>query len=338
MDSRLYDYFVLNTEANEEEANEEEQDASISVEHLRIIKEQLVNFILNDDNEEYIEEYEKISELINTNSVIKDIYLYEKRKYDLERYLNNEMDFGERCEIEELFKINSRLSEHFELKKDVNVFLETALKDQLKNIHSELYDTDHNNEPGRIEDEDSTVKDTEPVIKLKPGILKIGKWVAAASIILMVSTLGMNYFTSNQNSLEERLYNSYYEPFQNNTKDFFNSTYLIEAKKKYNNKEYDIAWVLINNLPKSMTLETEKVFYTGLTLMELESYTEAINKFKLLQANKELIIINSIGQWYQALCYLKLEKRADAIDILEKIVADKNYNHSKAKKILKKLT
>ncbi len=296
-----------------------------------VTKEQIVDFILNDVSEE---QRDKITEAINTDSVTKEMYLFEKRKYDIERYLDEEMSIGERCEIEEQIKINPRLFEHFELSKDVNEYLQIeAFKEQIKNIHTELYNDEHD----RIDDKFSLAKDIVPIRKLKHNILRIGKWVAAASIILMISTFGMIYFTSNQNTIEERLYSKYYEPFQNSTKDFFNSTYLIEAKKKYNNKEYDVAWVLIDNLPKSMTLEVEKTLYAGLTLMELENYTEAINKFKILQTNEELIVINSISQWYMALCYIKIERRADATEILKKIVANKNYNYSEAKKILKKL-
>ena len=147
----------------------------------------------------------------------------------------------------------------------------------------------------------------------------------------------MIYFTTNQNTLEDRLYIAYYEPFQNNTNSFFNSSSLIEAKKKYNNKEYGVAWLLLESLPNSMTIEAEKTFYAGLTLMELERYSEAIEKFESLRTNEEQTVIHSINHWYLALCFLKTEKRTDAIEILEKIVAYKSYNHSKARKILKKL-
>ncbi len=328
-DPGLFDYFELNNGVMEEE-----QDVTVDLKQIAITKEQLVNFVLNNVNEK---EYQRISEAINTNPATKERYLFEKRKHDVERYLDNEMEIGERCEIEELLETNPRLHAHYELNKDIIEVLEKSFKEKFNNIHDELYDTFQNNKSDRIDDEIST-KETKPVIELKFNVLRVGKWVAAASIILMISTFGMNYFTSNENSLEENLYNSYYEPFRNSTNGFFNSTYMIEAKKKYNNREYDAAWVLINNLPNSMTLEAEKIFYTGLTLMELGNYKEAINKFKILQANENLIVINSLNQWYMALCYLKIEKRAEAIEILEKIVTNKNYNYSKAKKILQKLS
>lgn len=298
-----------------------------------VSKEQIVNFILNDVDED---QRIKITESINSNSLTKEMYLSEKRKYDVERYLDDEMDIGERCEIEDLLKISESLYEHFELSKDVNDFLKIeALNEQLNAIYAELFNSKINQQ--KLVQKVNSDKHITPVKKGKYRVLSIGKWVAAASIILFVATFGMTYFTTNQNSLEERLYDSYYEPFQNNTNSFFNSSSLIEAKKKYNNQEYDIAWFLIENLPNSIKIEAEKTLYAGLTLMELERYPEAINKFKSLQTDEEQIVINSINQWYLALCYLKTERRTDAIDVLEKIVANKSYNHSEAKKILKKL-
>ena len=298
-----------------------------------VTKEQIIDFIINDINEEV---RINIAESINSDVLTKELYLTEKRKYDVERYLDDKMSIGERCEIEELLKMNESLYEHCELSKDVNEFLKIeAFNEQLNTIHTELYSSDINQQ--KLNHKDSSERHIAPLKKGKYRIPSLGKWVAAASIILFVATFGMTYFTTNQNSLEERLYNSYYEPFRNNTNSFFNSSSLIEAKKKYNNQEYDIAWLLIENLPNSMTIEAEKTFYAGLTLMELERYTEAINKFKSLQTIEEQIVINSINQWYLALCYLKTERRTDATGILENIVANKSYNHSEAKKILKKL-
>ncbi|NOQ28111.1 MAG: hypothetical protein GQ564_22335 [Bacteroidales bacterium] len=59
---------------------------------LEKAKEQLVKFVINDVNEE---EREKIIEVITTDSETKEWYLFEKRKHDVERYINDEMNIGE---------------------------------------------------------------------------------------------------------------------------------------------------------------------------------------------------------------------------------------------------
>lgn len=304
-----------------------------SMTHTTLTKDQIINFILNN-----VDEIQRTSiiKTIHEDALSKELFLSEKRKFDVERYLDNEMNIGEICEIEELFKINESLFEYFELSNDVNNFLETVnLKDQLNTIHQELYGSGANQQKSKQEVTDSRII---PVKKLVGRNMAIRKWIAAASIIIFISVFSLNYLTKNQYSLEERLYNSYYEPFQNNTNSFFKSSTLIEAKKKYSNQEYDVAWMLIDNLPVSVTIEAEKTLYAGLTLMELERYPEAVKKFKSLQADEEHTVINSIGQWYLALCYLKTERKADAKDVLKIIVANKSYNHNEAKKILKKLS
>jgi len=299
-----------------------------------ITHDQIISFILNDVNEE---QRNKITEAINTDSVTKELYLFEKRKYDVERYLDNEMSIGERCEIEELLKTNPRLYDHFDLSKNVNTYLQIeAFKKQLNKIHTELYNSGNSNEPDRIDDEVSLVKDNVPVRKLRHNIFNIGKWVAAASIILMIGFSGVNIYLNNRDSLENRLYAKYYESFQNDTKNYFNSSPILKAKKMYSNNESGDALFILQNIPSSLDIEPEKNLYSGLALMELERYSEAIEKFETLQGNDEMTVL-SISQWYLALCYLTTERRSEAITILEEIVENKSYNHDKTKKILKKL-
>ena len=110
-DSRLNDHFVLNSKPNVAD----EQDVSINGKHIPITKEQLVNIVLNDINDK---EYKKISKAINTDSLTKERYLNVKRRYDVDRYIDNKMDFGERCEIEDILRVNIRLYDYFELRKN----------------------------------------------------------------------------------------------------------------------------------------------------------------------------------------------------------------------------
>ncbi|NOQ28400.1 MAG: hypothetical protein GQ564_23805 [Bacteroidales bacterium] len=329
MDSRLFDHFELN-----DGVIEEEQDESISLKQIPITNEQLVNFVLNDLTEE---EHKKISEAINTNPVTKERYLFEKRKYDVERYIDDEMDIGERCEIEELIKMDSRLYEHFELNKDVIEFLEIGLKKQINDIHAELYDAIHNDEADRIEDEVSSIKDVAPVIKLKPGILSIGKWVAAASIIITIGLSGVNTYLNNRGSLENRLYAKYFEPFNNDDDQYYSNSVLFDAKKQYSNKKYDLVLMLLDDSSNSVTIESEKLLYQGLALMELERCDEAIEKLKQLQNAKTYKSIQFINNWYLSLCYLKTGKNEQAIEQLEKITNNNTYFYKEAKELLKKL-
>ena len=325
-DSRLYDLFPMRIKAIEEEKEEE-----INCKNILITKEQLVNFILNDVN---VEEYEKIIEAIETNSLIKERYLFEKRTFDVERYINNEMDFGECCEIEELLKTNPRLFEYFELHKDVNEIVLTNFIERIKNVHARIYKAIHNNKPDRIEDEVS-LKETAPVIEFKLNVMRIGKWIAAASIILLMGLGGVNIYLNNTGSLENRLYAQYYEPLNKIQK--YSSSTFIEAKKQFENKEYEIALMLLNEPSKSITSESEKILYQGFILMELKRYDEAIEKFKHLQNINDFEFIKPINNWYLSLCYLKTGENEKIIEQLVKIDDVNGGFYKEAKELLKKL-
>ena len=300
-----------------------------------ITQDQIISFILNDVNEE---QRNKITEAINTDSVTKEMYLFEKRKYDVERYLDNEMSIGERCEIEELLKTNPRLYDHFDLSKDLNTYLQIeAFKEQLNKIHTELYNSDNSNEPDRIDDEVSLVKDNVPVRKLRHNVFKIGKWVAAASIVIMIGFSEVNTYLNNRDSLENRLYAKYYEPFNNNKNHYYSNSIFLEAKKQYSNKEYDLALMLLDKLPSAVTIESEKLLYQGLTLMELKRYYEAIVKFEQLQETNSYKPIQSTNNWYLSLCYVKTGRNEQAIAQLEKITKENSIFYTQAKKLLKKI-
>jgi len=302
---------------------------------LSVTKKQIIDFIFNVVNKR---QRNRITETINTDAVTKEMYLFEKRKYDIERYLDNEMSIGERCEIEELIKINPRLYEQFTLRKGINESIKIELfKEQLNKIHSELYNSDYNyiehEKPGH---KVSLVKDIVHVRKLKHNVLRIGKWVAAASILLLVCFSVSMYFT-NRDSLQNRLYAKYYEPLTEKRLNFFKSSSLNKAKNKYFSKEYDVALMLLENLPNSMTIEVEKQLYYGLTLMELKRFDEAIDTFEHISINNKYKVIKPIIHWHLALCYLKTGNQEKAKELFEKIVQRNDSHYKEAKKILKKL-
>ncbi|NOQ24516.1 MAG: hypothetical protein GQ564_04065 [Bacteroidales bacterium] len=311
MDSRLFDYFELNNGCMEEG-----QDVPINPMHLAITNEQLENFVSNDVNEH---EHKNITEAINTNHLIKERYLFEKRKYDIERYNSNEVDFGEGCEIKELIDTNSRINAHYNLKNDIDDYLEDTL-DKFAKINDEI-----------------SSKEIAFEIKLKPSILRIGKWVAAASIIILIGLSGGNIYLKSWDSLENRLYAKYYKPLSEEKVIFFKSSSLNEAINKYFNKEYDVALMLLENLSSSTTIEVEKQLYYGLTLMELRRFNEALETFEDISVNNNRIAAKPLVDWNLALCYLKTGKQEKAKELFGKIVQSNNFHYKEAKRILEKL-
>jgi tetratricopeptide (TPR) repeat protein len=295
----------------------------------------MFDFIINNVNDE---QHNKIIEAINSDAVTKERYLYEKRKYDVERYLDNDMSIGERCEIEELLKINDSLYEHFELSKDVNDSLKIGIfKERLNKIHNELYNPDHINKPEKLDDDVSLIKEISPVRKLKLNTLRIGKWVAAASIVFMIGFGGVNTYLNNRDSLENRMYAKYYEPYSQVSAHLFNSSKLSEAKRQYGEGEYATALLLLDNLEDVLLVQNEKHLYSGMSLMELNRHKEAIEMFKKLHpsAGNETDVL--IGYWYIGLCYLKAGDTDNAVKYFNIIIDNNGYNKKQAEQILKRL-
>jgi peptidyl-tRNA hydrolase len=328
MDSRLLDYFELNNGVIKED-----DDESTILKQIAVTEKQLVNFVLNNVSEA---EHKKISEAINTNPVTKERYLLEKRKHDVERYIEDDVTIAERCEIEELLETNSRLQLHFELLKDINKYLQKGLKEQLNNIHDEIYSAFNNNENG-IRENEVSFKDTLPLIQMKFNVGRIGKWVAAASIIILMGLGGVNVYLNNTVSLENRLYASYYEPYSQMSAHLFNSSKLSEAKRLYSEGEFATALLLLDNLQEVLLVQNEKYIYSGMALIELNRHKEAIEMFTKLNASAGNETDVLIGYWYTGLCYLKIEDTENAIKYFRIIIANNGYNRKQAKEILEKL-
>lgn len=278
----------------------------------------LIDFIFDDVSEK---QHKSIVEEIKTNESIRNRYLIEKRKIDAERYLSNEMYLGERVEFEDLLENDSKLKEHFELSEDINFAI------NLMGFTEALEEVMEQEETKAIVKGKIILSDKKIFIK----------WLAAASILFLLTFGSTLYWFSNRDTVENRLYAKYYEPYSKTGTHFFNSSTLDEAKEQYKSKNYNLALMLLETLPNAMTIENEKILFSGLTFMELERYDKAIKEFKNLQLSKGNETGMIIADWYVGLCYLKTGDKAEAIKYFEKNVAHNGYNSNQAKKILKKL-
>lgn len=278
----------------------------------------LIDFIFDDVSEK---QHKRIVKEIKANETIRSRYLIEKRKIDVERYLSDEMYLGERIEFEELLDNDSKLKEHFELSEDINFAI------NIMGI-TEAFEEE-------MEQEETIATINRKIVL--PKIMKFHKWLAAASILLLLASASSVYFLLNRDTVENRLYAKYYEPYSKTEMHFFNSSILDEAKEQYKNKNYNLALMLLETLPDAMTIENEKILFSGLTFMELERYDKAIEEFKNLQSLNGNETSMIIADWYIGLCYLKTGEKAEAIKYFEKNVTNNGYNNKQAKKILKKL-
>jgi len=277
----------------------------------------MINYLYGNDS---VTESDSIKSLIQSDNIFKERFIYEKKHVDIERYICDEMSIGERFEFEETLKDDPEFAADFNLNKKVNNALEImALEMKLNEIYEETF----------------SGKKFKKII-FRPELVK---WVVAASVALLLVSSGAVYFFTNNKVTGDSLYSNYYETFQDSPDHYFlKNSSLAEAKKRYQEKNYGDALILLGNLPDSITIEDEKILYSGLTYMELGRFEDAIGRFELMQTGDNYYsFFQPNAKWYLALCYLKTGNYSKAKKVLESIVNDKGYNYKEAGKILKKL-
>lgn len=167
----------------------------------------------------------------------------------------------------------------------------------------------------------------------------LNHWLVAASIsVLLILGGGATYLFQANDNLENRLYSSYYTPFDYTDSYLLNSNSFNIAKQKYMDGEYVNALVLLKGLSSSVSIEVERDFFIGLSLMEVGRYDKAIEYFEQIIFNKNGFEYTQQIRWYMGLCYLKTRSTEKAIETFSTIVSNNEYNSKKAKKILKKLS
>ena len=159
----------------------------------------------------------------------------------------------------------------------------------------------------------------------------------SVSLLFFISGAGIVKYQT-RDTLENRLYKKYHKPKTEVFEMFFiASSALDEAKGQYEEGDYKAALLLFQNLPSNVNFETERQYYLALTLMELNQHEEAIQRFLSVRNNALRKDMRFMVEWNLALCYLKINDKANAINSFKKVANHNLYNSREAKRILKRL-
>ena len=161
-------------------------------------------------------------------------------------------------------------------------------------------------------------------------------WYVAASLIFF---LGGGFWFINQSRNSNNLYAEYYQTYPN----VIAPTVRGEAKDDlkanaffaYDNENYTKSLALFTTIYNA-SKDDYALFYSGISLIELQKHKEALvvlNKFNLNKDNQ----FSPLVQWYKALCFLKLNHKDKAIDLLKSLVSYDNSQKEMAKNLLDKL-
>ena len=156
------------------------------------------------------------------------------------------------------------------------------------------------------------------------------KWLAAASIILVLGLSGLWFLNSDTSISSQELYTQNFEPYRNVIKPIVrgesNNDLESESFAAYETKDYNNALVLFDKMLEVNDSEIIN-FYKANTLLQLNKTAEAITIFK---QNKSLKgDWKAKNSWYLALAYLKADDIESAKEQLEVLANDPNNSFKK---------
>ena len=230
----------------------------------------------------------------------------------IEKYIQNKLSAEEKRSFDKL------VMQDAEFKEDVK------WHENLKRVTEHKDDADFKTLISEIE--------SKQVVKSK----NFTKWIAAASIVLVV---GVSYFFfSNDNTNSNKLFTDYFEPYRNVIQPIERGNSLQDEKTlafiAYEKGDYKKAITLFSKLYKS-TDESYYLFYQANALLKLEKAKEAVPL--LLEHLKTKDTLTPKSRWYLALAYLKLNKKEKAKISLKKVISDGKYKTKEARELLKKI-
>ncbi len=161
------------------------------------------------------------------------------------------------------------------------------------------------------------------------------KWLAAASVAILIGVGSMFYFQTTSN---QELFAENFEPYRNIIQPIVrgevSDNIKTHAFTAYEKGDYKQAITLFSEMQKTET-ETYYSFYKANSYLALDNAVEAIPLFVNYIAIKGEF--SEKAYWYLALAYLKEESSSEAKQILRKITEAKTYNYKKAAILLKQL-
>jgi len=161
------------------------------------------------------------------------------------------------------------------------------------------------------------------------------KWLAAASIAILIGFGSMFYFqtTSNQDLFAEN-----FEPYRNVIQPIVrgevSDNIKTHAFTAYEKGDYKQAITLFSEIQKTET-NNYYIFYKANGYLALDNTSEAISLFKNYIATKGEF--SEKAYWYLALANLKENNISEAKKVFQKIIKTKTYNYKKAAILLKQL-
>jgi tetratricopeptide (TPR) repeat protein len=180
----------------------------------------------------------------------------------------------------------------------------------------------------------------ETIVKRIPTVFTKRKfyYYAAASAALLIATGGLVQRLSGPEMNNSGVFDKYYAPYEVTVTYRSGNTevdrLLLNALERYEEKDYEYALVLFEEVLESRQNDMAVNLYSGISYMEEEKYQKATTSFSNIIADKDNLFIEQ-AKWYLAMCYLKTEKAEKAQDVLKEIINEESYYKEQAARVLK---
>jgi len=162
--------------------------------------------------------------------------------------------------------------------------------------------------------------------------------IAAAVILVLAAGITIRYALFHEVN-PEALFVKYYESYDADAisrSGIPNLQNLNQAMISYEQKNFEIAIVLLDKILAENRDHYMARFYKGLVLLESDSPAEAIESFKAIPYVWDSAY-SEHRDWYLAMALLRNNNIAEADSILRKIISENGYYAKKAKKVSSKI-
>lgn len=244
-------------------------------------------------------------------------------KYALlvDRYVNGEMNKGEIMSFEKELQKNKDLQANVQLEKDLNMVL--AQKDVLE----------FRQKIAEVMIRQKEIKQPAKTFRLTSRWLQL----AAASITILIMVSAALLFFLPMQSSNTKLFKKYYDSDRPVHVTRSGDVDLVEALRNYQQKNYEQAILLFNDILITDPNNSAIRFYTGISFIETEKFAEAISCFQEIIKNNHSLYVEP-AEWHLGLSYLRNGEEEMATAQFKKVAAnDISYYNSKATEILKQM-
>lgn len=240
----------------------------------------------------------------------------------IESYIDGEMEQNEILGFEDLLSTDQNIKHNYNLSMEIN---NSILEEDVMALR-ETMDYMYND---------------ELVVKRSPSVFANKKfYYAAASLALLIATGGLVQRITTSDMGTGEVFEKYYTPYEITVTHRSGNTevdrLLLNAFEKYEEKNYEQALMLFEEVLESRSNDMALNLYSGISYMEEEKYQKAKNSFDSIISDKDNLFIEQ-AKWYLGMCYLKTENTEKAEDVFKEIINEESYYKEVAVEVLKDL-